>query len=155
MWRSRLLGWWGEVLPHTPISHPPSLPARTRPYLYQINSVENENVVAQALKTRPDWRLRHVLPEWPRRGKPAYGLGEDDAQATVRFCPVLDLCLGFFIACFEPSPKDNESIRSSKSTGRRKRKLSTVIKGSLDKASGERRKSKSKHREGGSEKRIQ
>ena len=66
---------------------------------------ENEGVVAQALQERPDWRLRRqVLAGWPRRGLPTRGLQPEDAAATLRFCASRDLCLGFFIACFEPVP---------------------------------------------------
>lgn len=67
-----------------------------------INEEENEGVVAQALASCNEWRLRdRVLPSWRRRGRPTSGLRPHEAAATLRFCAQTDYCLGFFIACFE------------------------------------------------------
>ncbi|KAL1508682.1 hypothetical protein AB1Y20_004777 [Prymnesium parvum] len=92
---------------------------------------ENEDVVGKALAARPDWRLRRgVLPQWPRRGVPTAELRADDAAATLRFCAQRDLCLGFFIACFErvdpPAPcraiKEKKRKRRPEASPRRRRR---------------------------------
>lgn len=86
---------------------------------------ENEGVVAAALAARPDWMLRRpLLPGWPRRGLAVCGLAPREAAATVRFCSKHDLCLGFFIACFEPRPPDPppSATQPSRSDGLRKAK---------------------------------
>ena len=42
-----------------------------------------------------------TIQAWPRRGLPHVGLSEQDAAMCIRCCPRRDLCLGFFVACFE------------------------------------------------------
>ncbi|KAL3912797.1 MAG: hypothetical protein SGPRY_008214 [Prymnesium sp.] len=87
---------------------------------------ENERVVAQALANRSDWRLRRqVLPQWGRRGRAVGGLSEEDATCTLRFCSEEDLCLGFFIACFEPVPKESTDHKSRRRAKKRAREAKT------------------------------
>ena len=79
---------------------------------------ENEGVVAQALALRPEWKLRSpTLPGWPHRGIATRGLGAEDAAATARFCAERDLCLGFFIACFERRHPDVTGERGEMAVG--------------------------------------
>ena len=66
-----------------------------------VHAEENEAVVAAALAAAPRWRLATALPAWPRRGLPHVGLSEEDSARCIRCCPRRDLCLGFFVACFE------------------------------------------------------
>ena len=68
---------------------------------------ENEAVVAKAAAQLATigWALTHALPAWPRRGKAVAGLTADEAERCVRFDPVEDLCLGFFVAVFERGPR--------------------------------------------------
>ena len=87
-----------------------------------VNVEENEDVVASALAAdsarrqgkavgsalaggcdiqyQPGWILVKTLQTWPRRGVPG-SLSHSEAAKCVRFNAEKDLCLGFFIACFE------------------------------------------------------
>ncbi len=66
-----------------------------------VLEVENERVVADALKKRDDWVLSECLPQWTRRGRHTQGLSVDQADCLVRVEPSLgDETNGFFVALF-------------------------------------------------------
>ncbi len=66
-----------------------------------VLEVENEGVVADALRKRDDWVLSKCLPQWDRRGRHTRGLSVDQADCLVRVEPSLgDETNGFFVALF-------------------------------------------------------
>ncbi|GBG27581.1 25S rRNA cytosine-C5-methyltransferase rcm1 [Hondaea fermentalgiana] len=65
-----------------------------------VHSVENEGVVAAALKAHPDFVLTRALPSWPTRGVASEGLSAQDAAMLVRADPAKDETSGFFVALF-------------------------------------------------------
>ncbi len=66
-----------------------------------VLEIENEGVVAGALRKRDDWVLSKCIPQWSRRGRHTQGLSVDQADCLVRVEPSLgDETNGFFVALF-------------------------------------------------------
>jgi hypothetical protein len=65
-----------------------------------IHDEENDGVVASVLNANPNWMLAEALPTWTRRGKPVYGLTDEQARFLIRADAAEDKCNGFFVALF-------------------------------------------------------
>ena len=99
-----------------------------------IHDIENENVVASALKfinsdgfNHPNkFELIHALPEWHRRGHPNAHLTKDESNCLVRCLGPDDMTNGFFVACFKRQENEVEKqkkiSRNAKRREKRKRK---------------------------------
>jgi 25S rRNA (cytosine2278-C5)-methyltransferase len=99
-----------------------------------IHDIENENVVASALKfinsdgfNQPNkFELIHALPEWHRRGHPNTHLTKDESNCLVRCLGPDDMTNGFFVACFKRQENEVEKqkkiSRNAKRREKRKRK---------------------------------
>eukprot|EP00871_Galdieria_phlegrea_P002697 jgi/Galph1/3428/GphlegSOOS_G2080.1 len=76
-----------------------------------IHKEENEMVVFDVLQQTQGlgWRLKKILPNWPRRGWKV-PLDEEQADCCVRTDPKTDHTNGFFIACFE---RDNSQLEAN------------------------------------------
>ena len=95
-----------------------------------IHDIENENVVAAALKFTRDkqdskFKLLHCLPEWHRRGHANENLTKDEANCLVRCLGPDDMTNGFFVACFVKQigelEKQKKINRNAKRREKRKR----------------------------------
>ena len=95
-----------------------------------VHDIENENVVAAALKFTRDkqdskFKLLHSLPEWHRRGHANENLTKDETNCLVRCLGPDDMTNGFFVACFEKQlgelEKQKKVNRNAKRREKRKR----------------------------------
>ena len=94
-----------------------------------IHDIENENVVASALKfvnsdeyTKDKFELTHVLPEWHRRGHPNVNLTKDQSNCLVRCLGPDDMTNGFFVACFKRCENEQEKQRKINRNAKRREK---------------------------------
>jgi putative methyltransferase len=73
-----------------------------------LHAEENEKVVAGVLEDAQSkgFELITALPTWPRRGRPGWGLSDEDAAKLVRTDPFEDGTDGFFVALFERKVAD-------------------------------------------------
>lgn len=65
-----------------------------------IHTVENEQVVINALKSNSNFELVNILPKWKNRGLPVKGF-EDDCHKCIRCTPDQDFTNGFFVALLQ------------------------------------------------------
>jgi putative methyltransferase len=95
-----------------------------------VHDIENENVVAAALKFTRDkqdskFKLLHSLPEWHRRGHANENLTKDETNCLVRCLGPDDMTNGFFVACFVKQigelEKQKKINRNAKRREKRKR----------------------------------
>ena len=65
--------------------------------LFILFEIENEEVVASVLAENPAFRVRLILPHWPRRGLYKFPFG----SLCIRTDPRFDRANGFFVCLFE------------------------------------------------------
>ncbi|TRY92370.1 hypothetical protein DNTS_012358 [Danionella cerebrum] len=68
-----------------------------------IHAQENEDVVTFCLQQNPEFRLVHLLPEWPERG-------HEPLTHCLRASTVMTRTHGFFVALLERRPLPSEEI---------------------------------------------
>ena len=77
-----------------------------------VSSGMHGAVEASLASVAPAFRLRTVLPQWPRRGRAVGGLSLAESRCLVRCDPEQDRTHGFFVACFERHSGDGDSDES-------------------------------------------
>ncbi|XP_012693258.1 probable 28S rRNA (cytosine-C(5))-methyltransferase [Clupea harengus] len=68
-----------------------------------IHTEENEQVVAACLQQNPNFRLVHLLPDWPERGLSPH-------TECLRASPTKTLTHGFFVAMFERQANGSQAV---------------------------------------------
>lgn len=86
----------------TALSHALSFPSAQK-VCYStcsIHTIENEEVVRDALKLNPEFELVYILPAWKQRGHMVKNFSHMEANKCIRCDPASSLTNGFFVALF-------------------------------------------------------